>query len=216
MQDTFQKNIYDLVTKSNLTYKNYWLQLLERNQLNADKFRAIANKITNQLTIHQKRIELLTSLKISYPENLPVSQEIEELKKLVHKHQVVIVCGETGSGKTTQLPKMLLEMGYANNGIIGHTQPRRIAARSLATRIASEIGDVAQQIVAYKMRFNDKTGSTTSLKLMTDGILLQEIQNDRLLLQYSALIIDEVHERSLNIDFILGYLKSLLPKRPDL
>lgn len=153
--------------------------------------------------------------KITYPPELPISREIESIKKIVSKHQVVIICGETGSGKTTQLPKMLLEMGYAaDSKIIGHTQPRRVAAKTIAHRISFELNNA--DVVAYKIRFSDKTKPETSIKLMTDGILLQEIQTDRQLNKYSALIIDEAHERSLNIDFILGYLKTLLVKRPDL
>ena len=127
-----------------------------------------------------------------------------------------ILCGETGSGKTTQLPKICLSMGRGQNKFIGHTQPRRIAARSVATRIASELDvDLGAQ-VGFKVRFSDKTSKGTSIKVMTDGILLAETQKDPKLLQYDTIIIDEAHERSLNIDFILGYLKNLLPKRPDL
>ena len=151
---------------------------------------------------------------ITYPSDLPISKEIDNIKQLVSANQVVIICGETGSGKTTQLPKMLLQMGYNEHGLIGHTQPRRVAARTIAHRISQELNN--QDVVGYKVRFNDKTKPTTAIKLMTDGILLQEIQKDRLLRQYSALIIDEAHERSLNIDFILGYLKTILAKRPEL
>ncbi|MBY0378997.1 MAG: ATP-dependent RNA helicase HrpA [Burkholderiales bacterium] len=152
--------------------------------------------------------------KIIYPENLPVSQAIPEIKELVKSNQLVIVCGETGSGKTTQLPKMLYEMGYAEHARIGHTQPRRVAAKSIANRIAHEMDN--QKLVGYKVRFQDKSSTDTKIKLMTDGILLQEIQTDKLLKQYSALIIDEAHERSLNIDFIIGYLKTILHNRPEL
>lgn len=151
---------------------------------------------------------------VNYPQNLPVTHEIANIKALVKNHPVVIVCGETGSGKTTQLPKMLYEMGYSLTAKIGHTQPRKVAAKSIARRIGEELNN--HDIVGYKVRFNDRTKTTTAIKLMTDGILLQEIQTDKLLKQYSALIIDEAHERSLNIDFILGYLKNILPKRPDL
>lgn len=170
----------------------------------------------------------MNQLKITYPEQLPVSREINKIKQLVNSNQIVIVCGETGSGKTTQLPKMLYEMGFANHGIIGHTQPRKVAARTICHRINREIQDANQvgildtnkipeiNIVGYKVRFNDKTQQHTKIKLMTDGILLQEIGHDRQLRQYSALIIDEAHERSLNIDFILGYLKIIIKKRPDL
>jgi ATP-dependent helicase HrpA len=153
---------------------------------------------------------------ISYPEELPVSQRKDDLAKAIRDHQVVIVAGETGSGKTTQLPKICLEIGRGITGQIGHTQPRRIAARTVAERIAEELNTDLGQVVGYKVRFTDKSGDNTLVKLMTDGILLNEIASDRDLLRYDTLIIDEAHERSLNIDFILGYLKQLLPRRPDL
>ena len=147
---------------------------------------------------------------------LPVSQKKAEIAAAIQSHQVVIVAGETGSGKTTQLPKICLELGRGIQGLIGHTQPRRLAARSVASRIAEELASPLGQAVGYKVRFNDQVSEQSYIKLMTDGILLAEIQHDRLLSQYDTLIIDEAHERSLNIDFILGYLKQLLPKRPDL
>ncbi|WP_434802824.1 ATP-dependent RNA helicase HrpA [Mannheimia cairinae] len=155
------------------------------------------------------------SLKISYPD-LPVSARREEILKLIAENQVVVIAGETGSGKTTQLPKMCLELGRGVKGLIGHTQPRRIAARSVANRIAEELQCEIGSTVGYKVRFNDQINDNTLVKLMTDGILLAEIQNDRYLNQYDTLIIDEAHERSLNNDFILGYLKQILDKRPDL
>jgi ATP-dependent helicase HrpA len=152
---------------------------------------------------------------IKYPSNLPVSQNIEVIKDLIKNNQVIIISGETGSGKTTQLPKILLEMGYHNDRqIIGHTQPRRVAAKSIAHRLQYELAN--HDIVGYKIRFNDKTNPHNKIKVMTDGILLQELHQDKLLSQYSALIIDEAHERSLNIDFILGYLKNLIKIRSDL
>ena len=157
----------------------------------------------------------LENLKISYPD-LPVSARREEILKLIAENQVVVIAGETGSGKTTQLPKMCLELGRGVNGLIGHTQPRRIAARSVANRIAEELGSQIGSTVGYKVRFNDQVSENTLVKLMTDGILLAEIQTDRYLNQYDTLIIDEAHERSLNNDFILGYLKQILAKRPDL
>lgn len=153
---------------------------------------------------------------VSYPPELPVSTRKAEIASALMHHQVVIVCGETGSGKTTQLPKICLELGRGVAGLIGHTQPRRIAARSVATRIAQELGSPLGQAVGYKVRFNDKLSESTYIKLMTDGILLAETQGDGWLNAYDTLIIDEAHERSLNIDFLLGYLKQLLPKRPDL
>src|SRR4051794_5794886 len=153
---------------------------------------------------------------VQYPPELPVSQARDELMEAIAENQVVIVAGETGSGKTTQLPKMCLELGRGTKGLIGHTQPRRIAARTVAERIADELGTEVGQAVGYTVRFTDEVGPATLVKLMTDGILLAEIQRDRLLTRYDTIIVDEAHERSLNIDFILGYLKELLPRRPDL
>ncbi|WP_412740781.1 ATP-dependent RNA helicase HrpA [Krasilnikovia sp. MM14-A1259] len=153
---------------------------------------------------------------ISYPEELPVSARREDIAAAVRDHQVVVVAGETGSGKTTQLPKICLELGRGVRGMIGHTQPRRIAARTVAERIAEELGTPLGATVGYKVRFTDQVSDQTMVKVMTDGILLAEIQNDRALRAYDTLIIDEAHERSLNIDFLLGYLKELLPRRPDL
>jgi len=153
---------------------------------------------------------------ISYPEELPVSQAKDDIAAAIRDNQVVIVAGETGSGKTTQLPKICLELGRGVTGQIGHTQPRRIAARTVAERIAEETGTQLGTAVGYKVRFTDKSGDNTLVKVMTDGILLNEISGDRDLSRYDTLIIDEAHERSLNIDFILGYLKQLLPRRPDL
>ncbi|RJS46277.1 ATP-dependent RNA helicase HrpA [Nocardioides cavernaquae] len=158
-------------------------------------------------------------LKITYPD-LPVSARRDDIAAAIRDHQVVVVAGETGSGKTTQLPKICLELGRGLGGregkLIGHTQPRRIAARSVAERIASELGTELGDTVGYQVRFTDRTSRESRVKLMTDGILLAELQRDRKLLKYDTIIIDEAHERSLNIDFILGYLKRLLPQRPDL
>ena len=153
---------------------------------------------------------------ISYPAELPVSQRKDEIAAAIRDHQVVIIAGETGSGKTTQLPKICLELGRGMTGQIGHTQPRRIAARTVAERIAAELGTELGAAVGYKVRFTDTSSDDTLVKVMTDGILLAEMQRDRQLLRYDTLIIDEAHERSLNIDFILGYLRRLLPSRPDL
>ncbi|OMG27013.1 ATP-dependent helicase [Actinomyces naeslundii] len=155
---------------------------------------------------------------IVYPEELPVSARREEIATAIAEHQVVIVAGETGSGKTTQLPKICLELGRGVTGMIGHTQPRRIAARSVAERIASELGTPIGRdgVVGYQVRFTEEVGENTLVKLMTDGILLAEIQSDPQLCHYDTIIVDEAHERSLNIDFILGYLARLLPQRPDL
>jgi ATP-dependent helicase HrpA len=153
---------------------------------------------------------------ISYPAELPVSQSKDDIARAIRDNQVVIVAGETGSGKTTQLPKICLELGRGVTGQIGHTQPRRIAARTVAERIAEETGTQLGTAVGYKVRFTDKSGDNTLVKVMTDGILLNEIASDRDLSRYDTLIIDEAHERSLNIDFIIGYLRQLLPRRPDL
>ncbi|HEY7175034.1 MAG TPA: ATP-dependent RNA helicase HrpA, partial [Micromonosporaceae bacterium] len=153
---------------------------------------------------------------ITYPPLLPVSQRKDDIAAAIRDHQVVIVAGETGSGKTTQLPKICLELGRGVDGLIGHTQPRRIAARTVADRIADELGTELGATVGYKVRFTDQVRADTLVKVMTDGILLAELQSDRLLEQYDTIIVDEAHERSLNIDFILGILKQLLPRRPDL
>jgi ATP-dependent helicase HrpA len=153
---------------------------------------------------------------VSYPDDLPISDRRGDIKELIEKNQVVVLAGETGSGKTTQLPKICLEMGRGRKGMIGHTQPRRIAARTVASRIAEELNTPLGESVGYQVRFTDHSKDTTHIKLMTDGILLAEIQNDRFLNKYDTLIIDEAHERSLNIDFLLGYIKTILPKRLDL
>jgi ATP-dependent helicase HrpA len=153
---------------------------------------------------------------VSYPEDLPVSARRDDIAAALREHQVVVVAGETGSGKTTQLPKIALELGLGVRGRIGHTQPRRIAARSVAERIAEELGSPLGEVVGFKVRFSDQVGEASSVKLMTDGVLLAEIARDRLLRQYDMIILDEAHERSLNIDFLLGYLAQVLPRRPDL
>jgi len=150
------------------------------------------------------------------PGHHPVSTRREDFRGAIADHQVVVIEGETGSGKTTQIPKMCLELGLGERGLIGHTQPRRIAARSVAERIAEELGEKVGGTVGYQVRFTSEVGTDSRIKLMTDGILLAEIQHDRLLRRYSAIIIDEAHERSLNIDFLLGYLRRILPQRPDL
>ena len=170
------------------------------------------------------------SFKLTYDPALPITAHREEILTALARHPVIVVCGATGSGKTTQLPKLCLEAGRGSAGLIGHTQPRRIAARAPATQMAEELGTTlpdsshpehrgGQQrsgIVGYKVRFNDRTGPNVRVKLMTDGILLKELESDRRLRRYDTLIIDEAHERSLNIDLLLGVLKQLVPKRPDL
>ena len=153
---------------------------------------------------------------ITYPETLPVSARRDDLLAAIRDNQVVVVAGETGSGKTTQLPKICLELGRGVRGTIAHTQPRRLAARTVAERIADELKVSLGEAVGYAVRFSDQSREDTLLRLMTDGLLLAEIQRDRLLRRYDTIIIDEAHERSLNIDFLLGYLKRILPARPDL
>lgn len=151
-----------------------------------------------------------------YDDSLPIAAKRDEIKAALEKHQVLVIAGETGSGKTTQLPKICLEIGRGVHGLIGHTQPRRLAARSVATRVAEEIGTPLGELVGYQVRFEDQSKDSSLIKLMTDGILLAETQHDRFLEKYDTIIVDEAHERSLNIDFLLGYLKTLLPRRPDL
>src|SRR5919206_3690239 len=153
---------------------------------------------------------------VRYPPELPVSLARDELLAAVRDHQVVIVAGETGSGKTTQLPKICLELGRGVDATIAHTQPRRLAARTVAERIAEELGVPLGDAVGYAVRFNDRSSEDTLVRLMTDGLLLAETREDRLLRRYDTIIVDEAHERSLNIDFLLGYVKRILPRRPDL
>ncbi|MFW6094363.1 MAG: ATP-dependent RNA helicase HrpA [Pseudomonadota bacterium] len=156
------------------------------------------------------------ALALSYPDELPIAAHAGEIRKLLERHQVVVVAGETGSGKTTQLPKICLEAGFGRRGMIGHTQPRRLAARSVSARIAEELQVTQGEEVGYAVRFSDQTGPDTMVKLVTDGLLLTEIRRDRFLENYEVVIVDEAHERSLNIDFLLGYLRRLIDKRKDL
>ena len=179
----------------------------------AKPFEDLQSRLTESLAARTARANSIPELE--YPGDLPVAERKDDILKAIIENQVVIVCGETGSGKTTQLPKICLEAGRGVAGYIGHTQPRRIAARSVANRIAEELKQPLGKAVGFKIRFSDNTSPQSLIKLMTDGILLAETQNDRFLDQYDTLIIDEAHERSLNIDFLLGYMKWLLPKRPD-
>ncbi|MCT2546572.1 MULTISPECIES: ATP-dependent RNA helicase HrpA [Streptomyces] len=184
----------------------------EARQSVLDEIAAEAAKAAERLSLRAGRMPALT-----YPEQLPVSQKKDEILEAIRDHQVVIVAGETGSGKTTQIPKICMELGRGVRGMIGHTQPRRIAARTVAERVADELKTPLGEAVGWKVRFTDQVNpEATFVKLMTDGILLAEIQTDRELRAYDTIIIDEAHERSLNIDFLLGYLARLLPKRPDL
>ena len=193
---------------------NLWRRLQQLQQGKSEDVEGAERAIAGSKAKRQLRQDNLPA--IAYPEELPVSARRDEIGELIGKHQVVIVAGETGSGKTTQLPKICLAAGRGVKGLIGHTQPRRIAARSVASRIAEELKTELGQAVGYKVRFSDQSRPESYIKLMTDGILLAESQTDRFLNQYDTLIIDEAHERSLNIDFLLGYLKQLLPKRRDL
>lgn len=185
---------------------------------NADKLLDLQLKISEDLEKYKAFFEnRKQSLpKITYDEALPVAQKHDEIIEAIKNNQVLIIAGETGSGKTTQIPKMCLEAGLGLHGLIGHTQPRRLAARAVSTRIAQELGEELGHSVGYKVRFTDVTSENCYIKLMTDGILLSETASDRLLLNYDCIIIDEAHERSLNIDFLLGYLKQLVNKRKDL
>jgi ATP-dependent helicase HrpA len=193
------------------------LQKLKDEKSVAKAQRLLAEVAQKARTSQQKFAARLANLpKPEYPLELPVSGKKDEIATAISNNQVVIICGETGSGKTTQIPKICLELGRGVAGLIGHTQPRRIAARSVASRIAQELQSPLGEVVGYKVRFNDKLSESSYIKLMTDGILLAETQGDKFLNAYDTIIIDEAHERSLNIDFLLGYLKQLLPKRPDL
>ncbi|MGA5410869.1 ATP-dependent RNA helicase HrpA [Streptomyces lavendulocolor] len=183
----------------------------EARQAVLDEIAAEAGKAAARTAERAARVP-----EVTYPEQLPVSQKKDDILEAIRDHQVVIVAGETGSGKTTQIPKICLELGRGVRGMIGHTQPRRIAARTVAERVADELKTPLGEAVGWKVRFTDQVGGDTFVKLMTDGILLAEIQTDRELRAYDTIIIDEAHERSLNIDFLLGYLAQLLPKRPDL
>ena len=184
---------------------------------NLNKYGGLSKVEEKYRKSHEIFLKRLAALpKPEFDNTLPVHEKLEEIKKAIAENQVTIICGETGSGKTTQLPKICLELGRGAAGLIGHTQPRRLAARSVAERIAEELKSEIGSAVGYKVRFTDHTSCDACVKLMTDGILLAETQTDRYLAAYDTIIIDEAHERSLNIDFLLGYLKQLLPRRPDL
>src|SRR3954447_5790968 len=189
-----------------------------RKQRDASKQARLAATIQSEIETAARHVadKAASVPVVEFPPELPVSQQRDALAKAIETNQVVIVAGETGSGKTTQLPKLCLELGRGIRGQIGHTQPRRLAARTVAERIASELGTPLGETVGYQVRFSDHSGDRTLVKLMTDGILLAEIQRDRMLRGYDTIILDEAHERSLNIDFLLGYLKQLLPRRPEL
>lgn len=197
-----------------LSKDRHFLQSAFKNPNKYGGLSKVEEKYRKSHEIFLKRLAALP--KPEFDNTLPVHEKLDEIKKTVAEHQVTIICGETGSGKTTQLPKICLELGRGVAGLIGHTQPRRLAARSVAERIAEELKSEIGSAVGYKVRFTDHTSRDACVKLMTDGILLAETQTDRYLAAYDTIIIDEAHERSLNIDFLLGYLKQLLPRRPDL
>lgn len=197
-----------------LSKDRHFLQSAFKNPNKYGGLSKVEEKYRKSHEIFLKRLAALP--KPEFDNTLPVHEKLEEIKKAIAENQVTIICGETGSGKTTQLPKICLELGRGEAGLIGHTQPRRLAARSVAERIAEELKSEIGSAVGYKVRFTDHTSRDACVKLMTDGILLAETQTDRYLAAYDTIIIDEAHERSLNIDFLLGYLKQLLPRRPDL
>ena len=183
-------------------------------QPDAARVKQLQQRVEQSLAKAQARAVSVPTMR--YDDSLPIAAKRDEIKRAIADHQVVVIAGATGSGKTTQLPKICLELGRGSRGLIGHTQPRRLAARNVATRVAEELGTPLGELVGFQVRFTDQSNERTLVKLMTDGILLAETQNDRFLSRYDTLIIDEAHERSLNIDFLLGYLKTILPRRPDL
>ncbi|MFI3256546.1 MAG: ATP-dependent RNA helicase HrpA, partial [Psittacicella sp.] len=203
--------------QKNTDQKESFLEMETSNLLKLKRIKDPTKKLIQEEKFHiNYNLKLEQNLIIDYPDNLPIHKEIDNLKDTILKNQVVIVMGHTGSGKTTQLPKIALDLGFGKKGLIGHTQPRRIAASSVASRLAQETQSELGVSIGYQVRFHKKTSDLTRIKVMTDGVLLSEIRQDKLLLKYDFLIIDEAHERSLNIDLILGYLKIILQKRKDL
>ncbi|NOG55991.1 MAG: ATP-dependent RNA helicase HrpA [Planctomycetes bacterium] len=201
--------------RARLVETQHGIERALRNRRMVDqRLRRFADDVHESMGRRQSRVNKRPA--VEYPELLPVAAKRGEIAAAIKAHQVVVICGETGSGKTTQVPKICLEAGRGIDGMIGHTQPRRIAASSISSRLAFELKCSGSKAVGYKIRFTDKTSPNTYIKVMTDGILLAETQGDRMLQQYDTIIIDEAHERSLNIDFLLGFLKGLLPQRPDL
>ena len=184
-----------------------------RRERNAEKANALASAST---ALYQQRTDLAASLDLEVAPELPIAEQAPEILELIKTHQVVVVAGETGSGKTTQLAKICLQAGLGVGAMIGHTQPRRMAARTVAERIAEEVGCELGGAVGFSVRFSDQSAPNTLVRVMTDGLLLSEIRRDRYFDAYDVIILDEAHERSLNIDFLLGYLRRLLNKRRDL
>ena len=211
-------NKYDLEGCSYLDQSLFKRKISAFRKLSAEQKIKASAEIEERIKESKLALEakLRRTIAITYPDSLPVAQQQSEILDAIKSNQVVVVAGETGSGKTTQLPKICLEAGLGRKGLIGHTQPRRLAARTVSARIAEELNTELGAIVGYQVRFTDKVSDDTMVKVMTDGILLSEIKRDKYLHRYDAIIIDEAHERSLNIDFLLGYLKQLLPKRPEL
>ncbi|QIV95694.1 ATP-dependent helicase HrpA [Allofrancisella inopinata] len=199
-------NCFSLLNKIPTKLRSKYISILKNKKIGH-------NNLAKELEALAQEIEQKKLPEITYP-HLPVAEKVADIKKMIQENQVIVVAGETGSGKSTQLPKICLDLGLGKRGLIGHTQPRRLAARSIAARVATEIGD--QSKVSYKIRFSDHTDENTLIKVMTDGVLLAEIKNDKYFSQYEVIIIDEAHERSLNIDFLLGCIKKVLPFRPDL
>ena len=199
------------------------MDLLLNNMMRRDYFKlrrnqktASAEAVERSIQLRQKRRERRDRLDLTLPDSLPIAQHADEIVRLIQEHPVLIIAGETGSGKTTQIPKLCMRAGMGAGGMIGHTQPRRVAARTVSQRLAKETGTLLGEEIGYSVRFGDKTSEKTLVRIMTDGLLLSEIPKDRYLDRYDAIVIDEAHERSLNIDFLLGYLKELLRKRNDL
>ena len=194
------------------------LRAVQQAEKSSKPFDRLLSKLQAQLekSLQRREQRAVWKPRLEWDQELPVVARRQEIADAVRDHQVIVLCGETGSGKSTQLPKILIEMGRGLTGVIGHTQPRRIAARSVAARLADEMNGRLGHEIGFRIRFTDSSGPNTRVRLMTDGILLAETQTDRFLDQYDTIIIDEAHERSLNIDFLLGYLKRLLPKRRDL
>ena len=215
--EALRARIADAMLADQPALRRRWRKIQEARRAGRPHDRNL-RRLTDELEASRERRDARAAAlpALHYPDTLPIAQKREEIAALIREHQVTVVCGETGSGKSTQLPKILLELGYGVRGTVAHTQPRRIAARTLATRVAEELGVALGQSVGYAVRFNDTTGPLTHVRYLTDGLLLAELGRDPDLRHYDAIIIDEAHERSLNIDFLLGYLKRLLPRRPEL
>ncbi len=214
---TFQIELDQCFNGDKSRLKKLWHQIQNRQKRGQPSDR-LQVQLIDLLAASKDRLERrrLSRPDVSFPAELPIAKQVDEIAELIEKNQVLVIAGETGSGKTTQIPKICLRLGRGVIGMIGHTQPRRLAARTVASRIADELGEKLGESVGYQVRFTDRVSEQSHIKLMTDGILLAEIQNDPLLQAYDTLVIDEAHERSLNIDFLIGCLKQILPKRPDL